>query len=80
MKSDTRELIKAQFQIIDRANAEIRNIAKKSIPDFHFMDHKVSNFWRCNESPIGWCVWDISEKGFHIDCCCYYCGGPVERK
>lgn len=61
-------------------HAEIDRIAKQHIPDFHFLNHKVSNFWRCEKSPIGWCVWDISEHGFNLDCICHYCKGPVERK
>jgi len=52
----------------------------RHIPDFHFLNHRVSNFWECEKSPIGWCVWDIKENGYNIDCQCYYCRGPVERK
>ncbi len=64
----------------DAALRKADEIAKEGIPEFHFLNHKVSNFWDCEKSPIGVCVWDISERGYHIDCSCYYCGDPVERK
>lgn len=75
-----RERIIAERRIIDKANERINEYAAKVIPEFHFLNHQVSTFWECDKSPIGVCVWDISEKGFHIDCTCYYCGDPVERK
>lgn len=65
---------------IEATNRKINKIAKLYIPEFHFLNHRVSNFWKCDASPIGWCVWDISKRGFHIDCQCYFCKGPVERK
>ena len=76
-----RALIREQVEMISMANAQINELAKKAIPKFHFLDHQVSHFWdNCKESPIGYCVWDISERGFHIDCSCHFCGKPVERK
>lgn len=75
-----RDAILAMGRTQDALQKEIDGLAKKAIPDFHFLDHKVSMFWECEKSPIGLCVWDTRQRGFHIDCCCYYCKQPVERK
>ena len=75
-----RKLIDKELAAIQEANNNISILAKEAIPEFHFLNHEVSNFWDCDKSPIGKCVWDISKKGFHIDCNCYYCSQPVERK
>lgn len=72
--------IKICQSTIDRLNSEINNIAREVIPDFHFLDYKVSTFWTCEESPIGMCVWALDKGRFHLNCQCRYCGGPVERK
>lgn len=69
--------LRRQIEVREQA---IKDLAKEHIPEFHFLNHRVSNFWNCDKSPIGWCVWDISHKGFNIDCSCHYCKGPVERK
>lgn len=74
------ELILARRRRIETLEGEIDAIAKKRIPDFHFLNHKVSTFWRCEKSPIGMCVFLLGERGFNINCHCRYCGGPVERK
>lgn len=75
-----RDKIDSLQRKIQSCESEIDQLAKKQITEFHFLDHKVSKFWDCDKSPIGKCVWDISEKGFYIDCACIYCGNPVERK
>lgn len=76
-----RDLIKDQREIIRKAHARIDELAEAGIPNYHFLDHQVwPATWECDKSPIGMCVWDVSEKGFHIDCNCCYCGEPVERK
>ena len=79
-ESTCKSEIAKQFQIIRDSERKINEIAGNMIPDFHFLNHKVSNFWDCDKSPIGWCVWDTSDKGYHIDCSCHFCGEPVERK
>ena len=63
---------------IDVLNQHINDYAKLYIPDFHFMSHKVSTFWRCSGSPIGMCVFRIDNNGIIREC--YYCGGQQERK
>ena len=75
-----RKRIDRQLEKITDAEMVITSIAETAIPSYHFLNHKVSTFWDCEKSPVGKCVWDISEKGFHNDCHCYYCGQPVERK
>lgn len=74
--------IERQRMIRDQATAEIDRIAKAHIPDFHFLDHRVSTFWKCDRSPIGWCVFNLRvDNGYRIiETTCRYCGGPVERK
>lgn len=76
----TSEIIKNKQRQIDALNFEIDQIAKSKIPDFHFLDYKVSTFWTCEKSPIGMCVWKLIEGRFSINCHCRYCHGPVERK
>lgn len=80
MHEEAQQSIREKYERIRKYHSEIDNIAKRHIPDFHFLNHRVSNFWECEKSPIGWCVWDIKENGYNIDCQCYYCRGPVERK
>jgi hypothetical protein len=76
-----RELIGSHWRAIDRAQSEVNEIAKLVIPDFHFLDYAVSNFWECDKSPIGWCVFKLEEIGGALrKTHCRYCGGPVERK
>jgi len=75
--------IKAKQRKREQLWSEIEQIAKALIPDYHFLDHKVSTFWDCPDSPIGMCVWNTHEPGdiypsSHMTC--RYCGGPVERK
>ena len=67
-----------QFQReIDEIKHDINNIAQQYIDDFHFLDYEVSTLWRCEESPIGMCVYPIS---YNVDVGCRYCGEPKERK
>ncbi len=73
-------LIQSKQRMIDLINHDINELAKTHIHDFHFLDHKVSTFWKCEKSPIGMCVWDLHEGRFYLGCHCRYCGGPVERK
>ena len=75
-----RNAIANEHTAIQGAEKNIGELAKEAIPEFHFLNHKVSNFWTCDKSPVGWCVWNISERGFNINVRCHYCGGPVERK
>ncbi len=78
--SEDAKNIKAKQTQIDHLHFEIDQIAKSKIPDFHFLDYKVSTFWPCDKSPIGMCVWKLDQGRLHIDCKCRYCGNPVERK
>lgn len=72
--------ITREFQRIEQSRRMIDDLAKQSIPDFHFMSHKVSDFWSCDLSPIGRCVWDISENGYNKGVDCMFCHQPTERK
>ena len=64
---------------IDEQNTIISKLAKEAIPDFHFLNYKVSTFWDCDKSPIGVCLFcfDAVSGRYSI---CRYCFGPVERK
>lgn len=63
---------------IEQIHVEISKIAKEHIPDFHWMNHMVSTFWECEQSPIGVCVFDLDDHGDPEYC--RYCSGPVVRK
>lgn len=73
-----RESILDKQRQIDRLRAEIDAIASEHIPDFHFIDYKVSTFWRCDASPIGMCVFVLNDRCEPTYC--RYCQGPVSRK
>jgi hypothetical protein len=76
-----REAIQAKAREIGRLRHEIDEIARSEIPDFHFLDHRVSTFWTCDRSPVGMCVFNLEEsRGRLVMTHCRYCGGPVERK
>lgn len=75
---EPQQQIQNQLHIIENAQHEIDRIAKEHIFDFHFIDHKVSNFWKCELSPIGWCVWYFNMNGVNQGC--RYCLQPVSRK
>jgi hypothetical protein len=62
-----------------RCHSEIDDLAKLVIPDFHFLDFMVSKFWKCDLSPIGVCVFHVSEST-NRPTYCRYCKEPVERK
>ncbi len=79
-QEDARALIGDAYRQQRELEHGVQLLARTLIPDFHFMDYKVSNFWECERSPIGWCVFELDEGRFHIDCVCRYCGDPVERK
>jgi|SaaInl8_200m_RNA_FD_contig_21_2380505_length_462_multi_3_in_0_out_0_1 hypothetical protein len=70
--------IQELIETITVSNSWIDRIARENIPDFHFLDHKVSQFWECEESPIGWCLWEFNDQGNITGC--RYCHQPVERK
>ena len=76
--TEARETIRMHRIIRDEANASIDDIARAHIPDFHFLDHRVSTFWTCDGSPIGMCVFLLNDRGHATEC--RYCGGPEERK
>lgn len=73
-------LIRAKQRMIELIEHDIEELARTHIPDYHFLDYKVSTFWRCEKSPIGMCVWSRRNGEFNNYCTCRYCGGPVERK
>lgn len=59
-------------------DGEASDIAKQHIPDYHFLDYRVSTFWTCDDSPIGMCVFKLNDNCQPTSC--RYCGGPTERK
>ena len=77
-----RKRIAFHLGVIEHHEGEIESIAREHVPDYHFMDYKLSNFWGCDESPVGWCVFALDENSgkLTIDSRCKFCGQPVERK
>lgn len=78
MSKEIAATIKSIARRIEKDQQAIKDIAKEHIPDFHFLDYSVSTFWECKKSPIGMCVFNLSDHGNRTDC--RYCGQPVERK
>jgi hypothetical protein len=75
---EAQKIIQHKARIIERLYQEIRDIATANIEDFHFLDYQVSNFWTCDKSPIGMCVFILNEGCRPTNC--RYCHGPTERK
>lgn len=40
-------------------------------------DYKCIPFWDCDQSPVGWCVYNHDTDPAHDNC--IYCGLPLER-
>lgn len=72
------KLIRLKAREIDRLKSDIREIASHRIHDFHFLDYEVSTCWRCEQSPVGMCVFRLTDRGHKT--VCRYCGKPPERK
>ena len=71
------EIRSKQRQILN-LQQDINDIAQTYIPDFHFLLHKVSTSWECEESPIGMCVFELDDELQTMEC--IYCKNPEERK
>lgn len=78
ISAQCRQAIQELNREIEHKYSQIRDIAHKHIPDFHFLDYEVSTFWTCETSPIGMCVFTLDDYGRKTDC--RYCHNPVERK
>ena len=79
-----RKIIQDKVAQKEYLSSEINHLAKEAIPDFHFLDYRVSEFWTCDQSPIGMCLfildYDNGHPYKHYMTECRYCGGPTERK
>lgn len=53
-------------------------IVKQVFPEFDWMYQVITREWKCDNSPVGYCVYDIIEDPAHDDC--LFCGQPEERK
>lgn len=75
---ELRRQIRLKARLIYQTQNEIIEIAMIAIPDFHFLDWRVSTLWKCDKSPIGMCVF----PALHIkgEPYCRYCDDPEERK
>lgn len=71
--------IKQIHKNIEELKSEVIEIATANVQDFHWMRGKVSDFWTCEDSPIGYCVFPKDDNGHVLDEC-QYCGDPQERK
>lgn len=73
-----RDKILERQRMIDALRFEINAIAEEHIADFHFLSHKISTEWICDDSPVGMCVFELDREGRTLNC--RYCGEPEERK
>lgn len=81
MHTGIQRAIREKYDAIRHIEGEIEAIARQWVPGYHFLDYKVSNFWTCEQSPIGWCVFRLEERyGGLRPTTCKFCGQPVERK
>ena len=76
------EQAKAEIKRLNRVRqiawGDIEVLARKLVPDYHFLDFRVSTFWSCEKSPVGMCVFKLTDLG--RETVCRYCGDPLERK
>lgn len=65
---------------IEALKQDINDYAKAFYPEFHFMDHIVSRFWRCEKSPVGVCIFERGGVMHNLPTDCVFCHQPAERK
>lgn len=83
--TDGQKILREAIQKLDREirqkEQDVNDLAKAHIPDFHFLDYRVSRFWTCDDSPIGMCVFKREDINGHLrETECRYCNQPTERK
>ena len=70
------------FADCDEAIQEIEflksRMVKTVFPEFDWMYQVISNEWECDNSPLGYCVYDHIDDPAHDDC--IFCHDPEERK
>jgi len=69
-----RIIIRSKQTEISRLRREVDSCAKSVIPDFNPVFHFVGEFWDCDKSPCGVCVFDKETRA------CLFCSGGVDRK
>lgn len=74
------EYIRGLNSAIETLKADINRYAKAFYPAFHWMDHQVSTFWRCEKSPIGMCIFKLGGPDHNLPTYCVFCDQPAERK
>ncbi len=77
LTGDVKESLDACNKIIERLEAVKGQIYSKAIPKYHFMSHRIPCNWDCSQSPIGTCVYYVSDT-WSDDC--IFCHNPEERK
>lgn len=75
---DRLEILKQEYFTNKRHMlAKLDEIAAQVIPNFDWR-HKISYWWECKHSPLGYCVYDTEEDPACDEC--IYCRDPEERK
>lgn len=74
------DLIIGYQRAIDCLEAAINEQAKARYKEFHFLDHKISTFWRCDKSPVGMCIFERCGPDYKHLGDCVFCLQPAERK
>ncbi len=69
-----RIIIRSKQNEISRLQREVDSCAKKAIPNFNPVFHFVGDFWDCDQSPCGVCVFDKEAK------VCLFCSEGLDRK
>lgn len=75
---DLKETIEVITAEIDNLTLVRTELIKKAWPEFDFLVHRVTMFWECPTSPIGYCVYNgVEDRAFDN---CLFCHDPHERK
>lgn len=78
LAQDMKATIEEITDHIDNLTLTRTNLIKKAWPDFDWMVHRVTMFWECPTSPIGYCIYNgYEDRAFDN---CLFCHEPHERK
>lgn len=76
-REDLREKIDHLHKMVRHIQSEIHHIAKKELGTMDVVFIEVSDFWKCNISPIGWCIYRAVP--FSSKSRCLFCDDKSER-
>lgn len=77
---ETYKQLQDMYDTLNQLRDDIRNKEFELIFDttgLQKSEISISSFWKCNKSPVGYCVYDNIEDSPHDHC--VYCNKPEDR-